>query len=179
MADVNKRYFEALMTNKDISLRGLARQLGMSHSQLSLTFSGDRRMQLTEASLLANFFSRPLHEIIQNAGIDISSTSGNRVSVIGSLRGDGTVEPTAKGSSERTSAPEGIPIDGIAVQARTAGTSLDFMDGWLFFATAMRGIAPDIMGRFALIQVAVGPLVLANVRRRLSSYPETINDIAK
>lgn len=165
MADVNKRYSEALMTNKNISLRGLAKQLGMSHCQLSLTFSGDRRMQLAEANQLSTFFNRPLNEIIQNAGIALNATSLNRVSVIGSLRGDGTIEPTAKGASERTAAPEGISNDGVAVQARTAGTPLDFMDGWLFFSNALGGVSPDIMGRFSLVQIADGPLVLATVRR--------------
>lgn len=165
MADVNKRYFEALMTNKDISLRGLAKQLGMSHSQLSLTFSGDRRMQLTEASQLATFFNKPLHEIIQNAGIAINTSTVHHVSVIGSLRGDGTVEKTARGTAERTSAPEGVPKEGAAIQARTAGTSLDFMDGWVFFVGMLGDVDPAIVGRFSLVQIQNGPLVLATVRR--------------
>lgn len=165
MADVNKRYFEALMTNKKVSLRGLAKHIGMSHSQLSLTFSGDRRMQLSEASQLATFFSRPLHEIIQNAGIAINQVTSVRVPVIGALRGDGTIEPTAKGSSELTSAPEGVPKEGIAVQARTAGSDLECLDGAVFFTAPLTGFDPAVTGRFSLVQVANGPLVLATVRR--------------
>lgn len=39
MADVNRRYFESLMQAKDLSLRALAKRMGMSHSQLSLAFA--------------------------------------------------------------------------------------------------------------------------------------------
>lgn len=165
MADVNKRYFEGLMGGKDISLRGLAKEMGMSHSQLSLTFSGDRRMQLSEASQLSTFFNRPLHEIVENAGISISTLGGHRVSVIGALRGDGTIEMTPKGVVDRTSAPEGVPKDGVAVQARTAGSALDWIDGAVFFMPPLSGVDPAITGRFALVQIKEGPIVLATVRR--------------
>lgn len=165
MSDVNKRYFEGLMAGKDFSLRGLAKAMGMSHSQLSLTFSGARRMQLSEASQLATIFDRPLHEIVENAGISISSLGGHRVSVIGALRGDGTVEMTPKGVIDRTSAPEGVPKDGVAVQARTAGSQLDWIDGAVFFMPALSGVDPAITGRFAMVRIKDGPTVLATVRR--------------
>ena len=50
VSEVNRRYFESLMQDKDLSLRGLAKLMDMSHSQLSLTFSGTpcyRHPQLT------------------------------------------------------------------------------------------------------------------------------------
>ena len=36
MSDVNCRYFDALMAEKKMSLRGLAQRMGLGHSQLSL-----------------------------------------------------------------------------------------------------------------------------------------------
>ena len=165
MPEVNRRYFESLMQDKELSLRALARRMSMSHSQLSLAFSGSRRLKLEEASQLASIFGRPLHEIVENAGISVRSAEGRRVSVIGSVRGDGTVALHTDGTVERTSAPQDMPEDSIAVQCRTAGSALDFMDGWIFFAPALAGIYPAILGRFALVRIKGGPTVVATVKR--------------
>ena len=43
---VDRRFFENLLADRNMSLRQLATKMDMSHSQLSLTFSGARRMQL-------------------------------------------------------------------------------------------------------------------------------------
>lgn len=172
MSEVNKRYFESLMQSKELSLRGLAQRMGMSHSQLSLTFSGMRKMQLDEAAQLSNIFSEPLHRIVENAGVTVRSFSRNRVSVIGAMHGDGTVELHGEGVVERTTAPEGVPEDGVAIQARTGGTPLDFMDGWVFFLSRPNGVDPAALGRFALCRIKDGPSVMASVRRgyRENSY---------
>lgn len=51
------------------------------------------------------------------------------------------------------------------MQARTAGSALDWLDGAVFFMSPMHGIDPSVTGRFALVQIDKGPLVLATVRR--------------
>ena len=165
MADVNRRYFESLMQSRDLSLRGLAKSMGMNHSQLSLTFSGDRKLQLDEAAQLSMIFGEPLHRIVENAGITVKSFNGQRISVIGSMQGDGTVAVYADDVIERTHAPEALPVDGIAVQCRTSGSTLDWMDGWVFFCPRLDGVDSAILGRFALCHIKDGPHVIASVRR--------------
>lgn len=164
MAEVNKRYFESLLTDKGLSLRALAQRMGLSHSQLSLTFSGHRKMQLEEAAELAAIFSEPLTRIIENAGVPLRNGQ-KRVSVIGAMHGDGTVELTPPGVIERTSAPAEIPENGVAIQARTASTTLDFMDGWVFFCAEPTDIDPSIIGRFSYVKIRDGAVVLATVKR--------------
>ncbi len=165
MSDVNRRYFDGLMQDKKLSLRGLAQRMGISHSQLSLTFSGGRRLQLDEAAQLANILGEPLHRIVENAGIAVRSNHGIRVSVVGAVKGDGTVEMNPDGTVERTSAPEHMPDDSIALQCRTAGSPLDWMDGWVLFCPPLNGVNPTILGRFCLVQIKDGPAVLAGVKR--------------
>jgi hypothetical protein len=162
---VNKRYFESLLQSKDLSLRGLAKRMSMSHSQLSLVFSGDRRMQLSEAVEISSIFGEPLHRIVEAAGVAVRPAGVHRVSVIGAMQGDGSVAMHAEGIIERTEAPDGMAEDSIAVQARTAGTPLDFMDGWVFFAPKPNGVDSAILGRFAMCQIKDGPSVMAGVRR--------------
>lgn len=173
MADVNRRYFESLLEAKDLSLRGLAQRMNMAHSQLSLTFSGHRKLQLDEAAQLARIFGEPLHRIVEAAGVSVSGTGNRRVSVIGALRGDGTVLLHPEGVIERTSAPEDVPEDGIAIQARTAGSPLDYMDGFVFFCQPLRGVDTAILGRYCLVKIKDGPMVIAGVRR--GYLPNTFN----
>lgn len=165
MADVNRRYFESLMQGKDLSLRALAKRMGMSHSQLSLAFSGDRKLQLDEAAQLSSIFGEPLHRIVENAGVAVRTFTNHRVSVIGAMVGDGTVDLHEEGVIERTHAPEAMPDNGVAVQCRTSGSALDWMDGWLFFFPQPDGVDSAILGRFAFCKIKGGPAVMASVRR--------------
>lgn len=165
MSEVNRRYFESLMQAKQISLRALAKRMGMGHSQLSLTFSGARKLQLDEAAQLSQIFGEPLHRIVENAGVTVRPTSGKRVPVKGVVTGDGTVSVHPPGTVERANAPDGLPEEAIAIQCRTAGSPLDWADGWLMFCREPNGVDPAILGRFAYCKIKDGPTVVAAVRR--------------
>ena len=165
MAEVNRRYFESLMHAHELTLRGLARRMEMSHSQLSLTFSGDRKLQLDEAAKLSSIFGEPLHRIVENAGVSVKTFVSQRVSVIGAMRGDGTVDLYGDDVIERATAPDGIPEGGVAIQARTGGTPLDWLDGAVFFMAKPNGVDPAILGRFAFCRIHDGPAVMSSIRR--------------
>ena len=165
MTGVNRRYFDSLMQGKDLSLRGLAKRMGMSHSQLSLTFSGDRKMQLDEAAQLSSIFGEPLHRIVEAAGVVVQNFNTQRISVIGAMQGDGTVAIHEEGVIERTHAPEGLPEDSIAIQVRTSSSTLDWLDGTVFFCAHPNGVDSAILGRFSYCQIKDGPACMAAVRR--------------
>lgn len=127
---MNRRYFDNLMAERGISLRSLAREMGINHSQLSLTLSGARRLQLSEAVQLADLFGVPLNVIAANAGAGSHFTSGTYISVTGAMRGNGVIEPLPEGVVERVMIPANfVGKDATAVQARTADTPLSWMDG--------------------------------------------------
>ena len=165
MSAVNRRYFDSLMQAKDMSLRALARRMEMSHSQLSLVLSGDRRLQLDEAAQLSNIFNEPLNRIVEAAGVSVRPVGTHRVSVVGAMQGDGTVALQPEDRIERTSTPDGVPEDSIAIQARSAGSPLDWLDGTVFFCPQLHGVDSAILGRFAYCQIKDGPAVMASVRR--------------
>ena len=160
---VDRRYFDNQLKAKDLSLRGLAKLLGLSHSQLSLTFSGDRRMQIDELVQLASIFGEPINRIIEASGVSLPMTGDVRVSVVGGMQGDGTVIP-AKGI-ERTAAPAGMGPETVAIQARTAATALEFMDGAVMFTAKPDGVASDILGRLCYLTIKGGPSAIALVKR--------------
>lgn len=165
MGEINRRYFEALMLGKDLSLRGLAQRMGMGHSQLSLTLSGARRLQLDEAAQMSTIFGVPIHEIVENAGVMVRPISGRRVTVVGTMRGDGVVEMYGPEIVERVAAPGDLPDDAVVIQCRTAGSSLDHVDGWLVFFRQAHNVGAEVLGRFCFCKIKDGPATLATVRR--------------
>lgn len=165
MGEINRRYFDSLMADKKLSLRALAAKMGMNHSQLSLTFSGARKLQLDEAAQLSQIFDEPLHTIVENAGVMVRPVAGKRVPVIGVVTGDGTVAMHGQGVVERTSSQQEMPEDVIAIQCRTAGTPLDWADGWVLFSRPPNGVDAAVLGRLSYCKIKNGPTVIAAVRR--------------
>jgi transcriptional regulator with XRE-family HTH domain len=175
MSELNRRYFDALLAERKLSLRALAAKMGMNHSQLSLTFSGGRRMTLDEAAQLSNIFGVPLHKIVENAGVTVKPTNGRRVPVIGVVRGDGTVELYDGSTIERTTVPEEMPADSVAVQCRMSGTQLDWMDGFVMFCRKTDDVDPASLGRVCLCKIKEGAVVVGLVRR---GYRENTANLA-
>lgn len=165
MPEINRRYFDGMMQDRKLSLRGLATKMGMSHSQLSLMFSGVRRAQIDEAAQLSQIFGEPIARIIENLGVATRPVSGRRVAVIGFVGGDGVVKMHDTDTVERTSAPEELPDDCIAVQFRTAGTALDWLDGIVCFSKQHRGIDPLAMGRCCLAKIHDGEVIVGTLKR--------------
>lgn len=163
MADVNRRYFDALLLDRGMSLRGLAQQMDMTHSQLSLTFSGTRKMQIDEAIKLANIFGEPLLRVIEHSGATSKAVTGRRVPVVGSVGGDGTIK---KSKSTELAVPPAEMAEGmIAIQFRTADSALSWMDGWVVFCREPSDINAGAMSRLCYVQIQGGPQVIACVKR--------------
>lgn len=143
---MDKRYFENLMRDRGISLRGLAKRLDILPSQLSLTFNGKRRMQMDEAVRIGQILGVTLHEVAINAGITAARADVGRVRVTGILRGDGMVGEQSH--IERTTTQMPLPEGAEAIHARTADSPLSWMDGWVLFTDA-RGEPSEVLnGRF-------------------------------
>lgn len=162
---MNKTYFDDAMRRRKLSLRGLARRMEMTHSQLSLTFSGSRRMQLDEAARLAQIFGVTLDEIATNAGVTDLHQSRRRVSVIGVMEPDGTVSRYGDEVRERTFAPDSLNDAARALQARTADSPLSWMDGFVFFFEDVQVLPTEAVGRLCLCQVKGGPECVGTIRR--------------
>lgn len=174
MADVNRRYFEALMESRDLSLRSLAKKMDMSHSQLSLTFSGVRKPQLEEVSKISMIFGEPVERIITNFGVNVPAFNTRTIPVVGAMIGDGSIDETPTDVIERTYAPELVPADGVAIQFRTAGSPIEWLDGAVFFCGSRDGVDPSIIGRIALAKAKDGPMFMGTVRR---GYRENTHNI--
>lgn len=162
---MNKDYFLTLMSGRRMSMRGLAQRMGMQHSQLSLTLNGQRKMQLEEAALLSQIFGVPLNQIVANTGITVRPTSGRRTPVIGFVGTDGAAVMNGPDVIERTEAPDDLPDDAVAVQCRTAGSALEWADGWVVFFRKSAAIDPESIGRLSFVKIKDGPHAVATIKR--------------
>lgn len=163
MNELNRRYFDSHMADRKISLRGLARQMGMSHSQLSLALNGHRKFQTDELVKISDIFGEPVTRVMENAGV--RAGSGRRVAVIGAVKGDGTVDLYGNDVIERTAVPEELPDNVQAVQFRTAGSPLEWTDGAVSFFREPRDLDSAALGRLAFCKIKDGPGVITGVRR--------------
>lgn len=165
MSDVKKQFFLDHMAGRKLSMRGLAKKMGMQHSQLSLTLSGQRKMTLEEAAQLSQIFGVPVAEIISAAGISTRPAAGKRVSVVGFVGKDGAVTMSPKDMIERTDAPSQLPDNAIAIQFRTSDSPLSWMDSWVAFLVPRDTVSPESYGRISLCKIKDGPLVIAMPKR--------------
>lgn len=80
---IDSKWFYARLADRRMSLRGLARELGMEPSSLSRTFRGERRMQMVEAEQIAARLNLPVEEILQHTGIRLTGQSpGDNLAVL-------------------------------------------------------------------------------------------------
>lgn len=60
-----------MLEDRHQSVRGLARHMGMDASAVSRMFSGQRKMQMDEAKVIAHFLRAPVSEVMKHAGVSV------------------------------------------------------------------------------------------------------------
>jgi transcriptional regulator with XRE-family HTH domain len=159
-------WFRDRLADKQLSQRRLAKFLGLDSSAVSLTFRGKRDMKLTEAAHIAQLLAVPVDEVLYHAGV-MQHSKGAQVSVAGFLESHGEVRSVV-GTEEAFSVPMPAGLMGddyIAIQARTSGSDLEHMDGWLFFGKQPSKISPDAMGKMSFIHMRNGMRFIAMIKR--------------
>lgn len=149
-----------------MSQRALARAMGLDSAAVSLMLRGRREMKISEAVEIAQLLGRPADEVMEAAGVSIS-TAGRSVPIVGVIDGHGEVHQAQAPSGKIPHPGGGLGPDVQAYQCRTAGSDLDYMDGWLLFADAviLPGVSADAVGRLSLCKIRGGIVYLAKPMR--------------
>lgn len=162
---MNKPFFTEQLQARGISQREAGRRMGLASSQMVRLLDGKRKLQLSEAVELAQMLNLSLNEILLHAGVDMSS-GPLAVPIIGILGGDGRIAEPPPDTRDVAVSPGGIVVQSVAVQARTAGSPLDWMDGWVFFCEVdQQPPEASHIGRFCLAQLSDGARVMGTIRR--------------
>ena len=163
---INTDWFKDRLAARRMSQRGLARALDMDPGALSLTLRGKRTMRMTEAADIARLLGVPAEEVIENAGVSIS-TKGHQLQITGYVDGSGEVHRQMAEKLGLASHPGGeLPPDVDVIACCTVNSDLDHMDGWLLFVEQTRpGVPAESVGRLSLCKIRNGITTLAKPTR--------------
>lgn len=99
---IDKKWFLSRLEEQHLSVRGLARQLGIDASAVSRTLSGLRKMQMDEAKQIAHFLRVPVSEVMRHAGVSIDLDGMTTRVLLAAIIGEG-------GDMERLKEPRPLP----------------------------------------------------------------------
>lgn len=162
---MDTKWFRDRLADRGMSQRALARHMGLDAAAVSLMLRGRREMKLTEAAEVARLLGVPAEDVIEAAGVRMSS-GGAEVPVVGWV--DGQSEMHWEPTGDKVLHPGGqLPPTISGVQCRTAGSPLAHMDGWMLFgcADAPKGVQADAIGRLSFCRLKNGVIFLAVPQR--------------
>ena len=159
---IDTAWFSGRLADRKMSQRGLAKIMGLDPAAMSLMLRGKRKMTLDEAAQLANILRVSTHDVLEHAGINV--VSDRRAKVIGYMTGDASVHLYGEGNHDMIDAPSDMPPENTAaVQARTAGTDLQHVDGYHMFFADEHVSPSSCVGQLVIAAVKGNGLVLAHV----------------
>ena len=162
---INTAWFQNRIADRHMSQRALARALGMDPGALSLTLRGKRTMKMTEAADIARLLGVPAEEVIENAGVRVTSKN-TMVPVTATIDGTSELHMDLKTGITVPHPGGEVPEKCYAVICRTEGTDLAHMEGWVLFTGQMPnggGIAPEAVGRLSFCRVRNGCIYAARL----------------
>lgn len=161
--DVDTQWFRDKLAERRMSQRGLARAMGLDAAAVSLMLRGRREMKLREAAEIARLIGIPAEEILKHTGMKLKS-GGERLPIFGIM--DGSAEVQWVTDVGEVDAPAGIDARG-AIQCRTHGTQIDYMDRWLLFVDGPSTdcVHPESLERLSLVKIRNGCTGIGQIRR--------------
>lgn len=142
--------------------------MGVDPASIHRLLTGERPMRLDEATSLSKLLDKPATEILEHAGIPMRVEETAPVCGWVDGVGEAHFDLDSDGERERVPGLVGVPGNTFALRAQTGGTPLQFIDGWLLFVELplKHGeIAPDVIGRYCLVELESGARLFRWVRR--------------
>lgn len=163
---VNTEWFRTKLQERRLSQRGLAKLMGLDSSAISLMLRGRREMKLTEAAMLAALMGVPAEEVLANVGVNLRN-GGADVPIVGTMDNHGEIQFGDSATLGAVPRPPGdLPADVSAIQCRTTGSPLDYMDRWLLFFNDLKsGVNPEAIERMSIIKAKGGLAGIGQVKR--------------
>jgi transcriptional regulator with XRE-family HTH domain len=158
---VKTQWFKDRLAERRMSQRALARAMKLDSAAVSLMFRGRREMKISEAIEIARLLGRPADEVMEAAGVDLLNR-GVSVQMCGLVDGSGEVHNIQNEDRRSVPLPPGdLPNSVHAVQCRTAGTPIDFMDGWLLYVDSVvrPGVPAEAVDRLSVCKLANGGIM--------------------
>jgi transcriptional regulator with XRE-family HTH domain len=171
---IDKDWFFDRLKEKDKSLRGLARHMGLDASAVSRMLNGTRRMQLEEADEIARFLGAPVAEVLKHAGVAIDLDGvATRIILTSVINEKGNVErlheprPLPQSFIDRATAAIHMQGNGavIAAQIRADTGPLAAWDDAVALFRHTEIVEPSAIGSLAVCRLFEGEQIIAKIER--------------
>lgn len=148
---IDTAWFTDRLAQRRLSQRGLAKLMGLDPAAVSLMLRGKRKIILEEAAQLAVLLDVSVTEVLERAGLPVHGEA--KVPLIGYTTATYEVVQAGEGAHDMVDAPPGVPSNCVAIQARTASTDREQVDGYLYFVSGDRANPANAIGDMAWIAV--------------------------
>lgn len=163
---INTAWFKDKLAERQMSQRGLAKLMGIDSAAVSLMLRGKREMRIHEAAEIASLLGVQADEVLANVGIQ-TRAKNESVPVVGTI--DGSARVTWAGPDTLGTVPRPVsdlPMTVRAIQCRTAGTPLGYMDRWvMLYVEQTDTVSPECVERLSVLKVRNGPAGIGQVSR--------------
>lgn len=146
---VNTKWFRERLSERDMSMRRLAKLLELDPSAVSLMLRGRRVMTADEANRISGLLTIPVTEVLAQAGIPIEEDA-RQMPVKAWCDGRAALHTVTAKNPRRIAAPRDVPGGGLAVQVRAPELS---MDGWVLFSGAFDSRVDALIDRLCIVEL--------------------------
>lgn len=163
----NFAWFTRLLRENRISQRELARRVGVDVGGLNRRLHGQLRLQMDEASRIAQVLHVPIDEILVNAGVALPEhikpkTKG--VPIVGWVDSHFTVH-FEKVSGPRFAEAPPVPIAGlVALRIQSAMSKAEAFDGAVAYYRPEEGVPAEAIGKLCVVALTSGESIVRVVR---------------
>ena len=157
---IDAKWFRARLKDARLTQRALAKQLGIDPAQVTHLFAGRRRMQLDEATVIAQFLNTTVEDVLNHAGLPVQADGKRSLMLAGYVDHVGEVHIERGEHAATVTAPGSLDPGTVAVRSR----SPDMLRGALLFFKPGETVDPASIGRLAAVRLAGGPWLIRTVQ---------------
>lgn len=171
---IDKAWFIGKLADHQRSMRDMAKHIDVDVAKLSRTFSGERKMQMAEATKIAQFLGTHVTEVLRHAGMQIDSEDQtSRIMLAATITEAGKVErimePLALPRHVVDRANAAITIRGrgniLAAQVRALTGPLAVLDDAVLLFGPTDTVENDAIGTLSICRNRNGDQILAKIER--------------
>jgi len=145
---IDTRWFRERLADRKLSQRGMARELGLDASAVSLLLRGKRKASAEEISHIATLIGAPAQEVIRRMGVEVAEPA-RTVAIAGTISAAGEIATKGARGLGKAASPPDLLEGAIALQYRGAGE----MDGWVFYYNTNSDVPREAVGRLCVVAV--------------------------
>lgn len=158
---MNTDWFRQKLSERKLSQRGLARQMGLDPAAVSLMLRGQRKMTNEEALQIGGFLGVKVTEVLRQAGIEVTDDVRS-VPVTGYIDDTAVVTLFPRRTFDKVIGPADCPVGTYALQMRIPNSA---KDGWMYFISPAEEDPRNCLGKVCCIALDNGEHVLSSLQR--------------